>query len=119
MRTSMVARTSACALGLLLAWGCGPHRAPQPQDRLDAGSATGVPSGAVMSVADGDALATLAAARAAEPPSAGYRIGPDDLLDVRIPDLTDAQTTLTARLAQGNGAGQAIAGAPVFQQGLR
>src|SRR5581483_8321344 len=34
-------------------------------------------------------LEALVAARAAHPAEAGYRIGPDDLLDVRIPDLLD------------------------------
>jgi polysaccharide export outer membrane protein len=72
-----------------------------------------------MSVRDRDSLAAITAARAAEKPSDGYRIGPDDLLDVRIPDLTDPQSLVTARLGQAGSAAQAIAAAPAFQQGLR
>lgn len=116
MQNQMVARVSALALGLAFAWGCSAHRPSHSEGR----AGTSESAGAVMSARDRDALATLTAARAAEKPTDGYRIGPDDLLDVRIPDLTDPQSMVSARLGQaGGGTGQAIAAAPAFQQGLR
>ncbi len=72
-----------------------------------------------MSTRDRDTLATLTTARAAEKAIDGYRIGADDLLDIRIPDLTDPQALVGTRLGQATGAGQTVAPAPAFQQGLR
>src|SRR5436305_1371612 len=46
--------------------------------------------GDVMSSRDRAGLASLAQTRATLPAADGYRVGPDDLLDVRIPDLLDA-----------------------------
>lgn len=106
-----MARVGAAALGLLLVvGGCGPHRAVGP---------THGAVGTVMNDRDRDALAKLTAERAAEKPTDGYRIGPDDLLDVRIPDLTDPQSLVGSRFGQGQSGGQAVAAAPAFQQGLR
>jgi len=69
---------------------------------------------------DGARLEALVAARAAHPAEAGYLIGPDDLLDVRIPDLLDVPPE--PPLAAPTGAvpaGAVVAGTPVFQRGLR
>ncbi|MEO6030143.1 MAG: SLBB domain-containing protein [Candidatus Binatia bacterium] len=73
----------------------------------------------VMTSRDRDALAALTTERAAEKAADGYVIGADDLLDVRIPDLTDPQAMVGARLAPSASAGTTIASAPAFQQGLR
>ncbi len=116
MQDQITARVSALALGLCLVWGCGPHRSPQPEavSLRDAAAA-----GSLMTGGDRDALAAVATARTAEAPTDGYRIGPDDLLDVRIPDLTEPQAMVGARAGGVQAGGQAMAGAPVFQQGLR
>jgi protein involved in polysaccharide export with SLBB domain len=112
----MVAHVGAAALGLLVFSACGPHRPPHFEGQVGASET----AGAVMSSRDRDALLKLTAARTAEKPTDGYRIGPDDLLDVRIPDLTDPQSMVSARLGQTGATGaQAIAAAPAFQQGLR
>src|SRR6185436_1289234 len=66
----------------------------------------------LMSSADRARLEAIATERAADPPE-GYRIGPDDLLDVRIPDLLSADAATQARQVD------TLAAAPVFQQGLR
>ncbi|MBY0279859.1 polysaccharide export protein, partial [Candidatus Binatia bacterium] len=72
------------------------------------------------SAADRARLAALCAQRSAAADEIdGYRLGPDDLLEVRIPDLLEAQAPLQAS-AQGGSTGRpAIGGAPSFQQGLR
>jgi protein involved in polysaccharide export with SLBB domain len=101
----------ALALGLCLVAGCGLHRGPQPDGKAGMTPA----AGSVMSTSDREALMTVATSRAAEAPTDGYRIGPDDLLDVRIPDLTEPQAMVGARPTSG----QPVAGAPTFQQGLR
>jgi polysaccharide export outer membrane protein len=91
--------------------GCAGGRAPAP--RADGGT------GQVASVAaarDRERMTGLAAARARQPASGGYRIGPDDLLDVRIPDLLDTPAVEPAR---GDGGLAAVAGAPTFAQGVR
>jgi polysaccharide export outer membrane protein len=83
-------------------------------------SATGKPGervvGELITARDRARLTEVATARASSSPDNGYRIGPDDLLDVRIPDLLDAQSA-GARVTQGEP--QAVAQAPLFQQGLR
>jgi polysaccharide export outer membrane protein len=50
----------------------------------------------------------------------GYRLGPDDLLDIRIPDLLQAsQGVAEPRTVPGSSDIPVVAGAPAFQQGLR
>lgn len=117
MQTKLVAHVGGASLALLMFSACGPHRAPH----FEGSNGTSEAAGAVMSTRDRDALLKITAARATEKPTDGYRIGPDDLLDVRIPDLTDPQSMVSARLGQaGGGTGQQpIGGAPAFQQGLR
>lgn len=115
MQTKLVAHVGGALLALLTASACGPHRPPH----FEGSNGTSEAAGAVMSTRDRDALLKITAARAAEKPTDGYRIGPDDLLDVRIPDLTDPQAMVSARLGQTGTGQQPIGGAPAFQQGLR
>jgi polysaccharide export outer membrane protein len=117
VRTPATSRTRALALAAALVAGCSATSVRRDLDlaapRSDAASA-----GDLMSPRDHDALAELAAARSQEGRD-GYRIGPDDLLDVRIPKLLSSQPTDTTH-AQNNGASvPAVAEAPVFQEGLR
>src|SRR5439155_12355076 len=54
------------------------------------------------------------------PDDGGYRIGPDDLLDIRIPDLLEAQPQAASpHGAQGGAEVPTVSGAPTFQQGMR
>jgi polysaccharide biosynthesis/export protein len=100
--------------------GCGAPRPTAPQGAALPGSASaGV--GDVMSSRDRAGLESLALQRAKLPANDGYRVGPDDLLDVRIPDLLDA-TALPAAARGGTGAASGpapVAAAPIFQDGLR
>jgi len=68
----------------------------------------------VMSSRDRTRLEALAAERGIEPSDDGYRIGPDDLLEIRIPDVLDVQGPLP-----GPGLGAAgpapVAAAPAVQ----
>ncbi|HYV57451.1 MAG TPA: polysaccharide biosynthesis/export family protein [Candidatus Nitrosopolaris sp.] len=78
----------------------------------------------LMSARDHERLAGIVAERAATPTDGGYRIGPDDLLEIRIPDLLDAGGRLQqARLVaatQGVGAAlPTVAEAPLFEEGVR
>src|SRR6185436_6852536 len=74
----------------------------------------------LMTTADVEALRKVTAARAVAPAVEGYRIGPDDLLDIRIPDLIDAQAPMGGRASGSSvGAAQVVGGAPAYQQGLR
>lgn len=75
-------------------------------------------AGDLTSAQDRGALATLAAARTGKGRD-GYRIGPDDLLDIRIPRLLGAQQAQAAHAADTNAALPSVAAAPVFQQGVR
>nr|AIT69725.1 capsular polysaccharide export protein [uncultured bacterium] len=97
--------------------GCGAVRTPGVDRATTAPPHAAASSGDVMSEGDRAQLAALASARARTPLAEGYLIGTDDLLDVRIPDLLDTQAPSVARPA---GASLTpVAGAPVFQQGLR
>ena len=89
--------------------------------RVDGGPpAREVASDGIMSADDARALATLAHARSGMTAGDEYRIGPDDLLDIRIPDLLDPQASAAgARVGTSGAAAAPIAAAPVFQQGAR
>lgn len=108
-------------VGLSLATGCGLPRSVE----TDLGVATSregvAPVGQLMSQHDRDGLAKVAGARAGGSIQDGYRVGPDDLLDIRIPRLMDAQAPIAgARVVPAAGAARpAVAEAPVFQQGMR
>jgi polysaccharide export outer membrane protein len=74
----------------------------------------------VMSASDRARLEAVAAERARTPEVGGYRIGPDDLLDIRIPELVAARDwTPPASARQGSSWPTPVAETPVFQQGLR
>lgn len=82
-------------------------------------SAPAAGAGDLMSAADREQLAALTVARASGGPGAGYRIGPDDLLDVRIPDLVDAAPPAGQRATANGAALPTVAEAPVGQTGVR
>jgi polysaccharide export outer membrane protein len=119
----------AAATAVALA-GCAPTRArlTTPVEtsaptaaRVDGGTPSPeVASDGIMSTDDARALATLAKARSRMTAGDEYRIGPDDLLDIRIPDLLDPQASAAGARAGTSGAAAApVAAAPVFQQGAR
>src|SRR5436309_250415 len=70
--------------------GCAPGAKPAA-NAARAQAAPAVSTGDLMSSQDRTRLEALAAARANGPSDDGYRIGPDDLLDIRIPDVLDGQ----------------------------
>jgi protein involved in polysaccharide export with SLBB domain len=111
-----LARLSALALPMILVAGCSSTSVRtdldlgRPHD--DAGSI-----GDLMSTQDHRALTTLASTRAQQGRD-GYRIGADDLLDIRIPKLLTVQSD-TTRAANSGAAIPSVAEAPVFQQGVR
>jgi protein involved in polysaccharide export with SLBB domain len=95
-----------------LAVGCARSRTV-PQSSAPAAS-TGL-----TDESDRTRLAALVAERSQRRPSGGYHIGPDDLLEIRIPDLIDVApaTPLSARTPEGGV--PAVTGAPTFAQGVR
>jgi polysaccharide biosynthesis/export protein len=102
--------TAACAAGPTQPGGA-PNRAAQ--------QAAGTPDG-VMDVRDRARLDALVAARTRERESEGYRIGPDDLLDVRIPDLIDAAPAPIAAARTGEATtGGSATGAAAYGQTVR
>jgi len=79
-------------------------------------------AGGVASTTDRDRLAALAAERRRENGGAGgYRIGPDDLLDIQVPDLIDSTSAPTAGTSArpGDAGPTPMSGAPTFAQGER
>ena len=113
------AATSVAAVLLLVPFGgCAP-RAKPAANAARAQAAPAVSAGDLMSSQDRTRLEALAAARANGPSDDGYRIGPDDLLDIRIPDVLDGQGAgLLSRPALGTPGPAAVAAAPAAQ-GLR
>jgi polysaccharide export outer membrane protein len=109
---------AAVTLGAALAAGCSVTSVRTNPD--PAQPHTGTASiGDLMSEHDREALAALEATRAREGVD-GYRIGPDDLLEVRIPKLLTSQLDNTTTHADNSGATvPSVAEAPVFQEGLR
>jgi protein involved in polysaccharide export with SLBB domain len=102
---------------VLLAAGCSATRMRADLDlhQPHPGSA---PIGDLMGERDRSALAALGSARSTQGRD-GYRIGADDLLDIRIPKLLSAQAG-GATAAPATGATlPSLAAAPVFQQGVR
>lgn len=107
----------ALVLAVVLAGGCSTRSV---RTDLDLHNPPETPSGAVgslMSERDRSALARLAATRT-DSGSGGYRIGPDDLLEIRIPKLLTTQSDVT-RTATAGASLPSVAAAPVFQQGVR
>ena len=103
-------RQCTLALCLALATACSPRH----NGAVVATQATG----ALMTSADRARLEAVARARGG-PGDGGYRIGPDDLLDIRIPDLLDS-TGLPPRGPDADGQFVTVLRqSPVFQQGAR
>jgi polysaccharide export outer membrane protein len=105
------------ALAFSLVLGCSTRHSVS----RDPGQAQPSPPSAadLISSRDSARLAAIAATRAAAPMDGGYRIGADDLLDIRIPDLIEAQSVTTSRLGPGGTDLPVVSGAPTFQQGMR
>jgi polysaccharide export outer membrane protein len=99
---------AAALLGCLLLAGCGAARGPAPAAAPERAGLTGP--------ADRERLATLASARARLGRDEGYRIGADDLLVIRIPDLLD---TADSGLRSWRSPGASVEGSPLFDQGVR
>ncbi len=96
--------------------GCGAHRPTAPHGNASP------QLGDVMSTQDRAGLEALARARGPVPVVDGYRVGPDDLLDVRIPDLLEAAplTTAMRNAASASTTGpSAVAATPAYQDGVR
>jgi polysaccharide export outer membrane protein len=90
--------------------GCGMRSGAPPAPTPTAGSG----DERLVSAADRARLAALMTARHDTSADVGYRIGADDLLDVRIPDLLPPASS-----TGGMRAGAVVAETPIFQQGLR
>lgn len=126
------AHTGLFCVVVLVAGGCSVHRrdavptasagvaaAPGGAAAVD-GTAT-ADAGGLLSAADRARLGALCATRAADATvTDGYRLGSDDLIEVRIPDLLEAQAPVQiAAGGVGTMGRPTVAGAPSFQQGLR
>ena len=113
---------AAFLLGLGVAAGCSTSRAVRTElGMARPGEAVGAVGG-LMSARDREQLATIAAERAEASAEDGYRIGPDDLLDIRIPDLLEAggaQGQGQSARAQSGATLPSVAESPVFQLGAR
>lgn len=98
---------------LVVVAGCSMTRAPSPGD-------TRVVS--LMSEADKVRLSALTAQRIAQQsdPDQGYRIGPDDLLEIAIPDLGGTARVQAPQVIAPPGPGlPTVDAAPIFRQGVR
>src|SRR6266516_4957182 len=117
-RLRRVASMFAAVLLLAPFGGCAPGAKPAA-NAARAQAAPAVPAGDLMSSQDRTRLEALATARAKGASDEGYRIGPDDLLDIRVPDVLDGQGAgPVARQAPGTPGPATVAAAPA-SQGLR
>ena len=110
-------KTQEIAVGMALVAlvaGCAPARTT-PRTR----PANGAGEGGLVSERDQGRLAKLGAERAGSAAPVGYRIGPDDLLDVRIPDLVEQAGVVPVGTQTPGGAVLPVAQNPIFQQGVR
>jgi polysaccharide biosynthesis/export protein len=96
-----------------LAVGCATGRAI---DRLPSGQ--DAPAGALMTAGDHQRLEAIAQARG-QRVDGGYRIGPDDLLDIRIPDLLESPAVPPRAPDRDAGLVGVLGQSPIFQQGVR
>src|SRR5439155_1695970 len=107
------------AVLLLAPFGSGCAPGAKPAANAARAQASPVSPGDLMSSQDRIRLQARATARAKGASDEGYRIGPDDLLDIRIPDVLDGQGAgLLNRPAPGTPGSVAVAAAPAAQ-GLR
>jgi polysaccharide biosynthesis/export protein len=106
-------------LALGLAGGCSVRQGENKHVSPPNGSAD-VATVDLTSAKDRARLDAVVAARAKSPVADGYRLGPDDLLDIRIPDLLQASAIgAEPRTAPGSIDVPVVGGAPAFQQGFR
>jgi polysaccharide export outer membrane protein len=118
LRSRRAGTSFAALLVLAPLAGCAPGAKPAA-NAARAQATPAVSAGDLMSSQDRARLEALAAARANGASDEGYRIGPDDLLDIRIPDVLDGQGAgLLNRPAPGAPGPVAVAAAPAAQ-GLR
>jgi len=68
---------------------------------------------------DRSRLDALVATRTSDRAGGGYRIGADDLLEIRIPDLVDAPAALPSTTRSPDGTITPVTGTPSFAQGVR
>jgi polysaccharide export outer membrane protein len=109
----VIMRRTVALLALLALLGCGTTRSPSPGD-------TTVIS--LMSASDRARLAALSQRRIAErtDPDQGYRIGPDDLLEITIPDLVDASPYhRTVPSGTSSPGVPGVEAGPAYRQGVR
>jgi polysaccharide export outer membrane protein len=105
-------------LALGLAGGCSVRHGEQTHASRPAAAEPA--TGDLTTAKDRARLDLILAARAHDPVDDGYRLGPDDLLDIRIPDLLEASAAAAApRSAPGGTEIPTVSGAPSFQQGIR
>ena len=130
-RPRALARTGILCV-VVLAGGCSMHRhdatpaASSGPAAVPGGIAAGPAGsaaadiGALLSEADRARLAEVCARRSTvTPASGGYHLGPDDQVEVRIPDLLEAQAPAQPSSGSGTMGRPTVGGAPAFQQGLR
>src|SRR6267143_3503904 len=95
MGAGRACRGLGAALLVPLALACAESCAVRHGERAnssDVQARSPVAVGELISARDRARLEAIAEARARMPIDGGYRIGPDDLLDIRIPDLLDASS---------------------------
>ena len=106
-------RCGIAVASLVVAAGCSLTRAPSPGDTRVA---------SLTSERDRARLAALTAQRIAQQsdPDQGYRIGPDDLLEIAIPDLGGTTPVQAPQVVAPPGPSvPTVEAAPIFRQGLR
>ncbi len=114
-RRNAATAAAAFVIIILFANGCASQPAGSGPASLSAS-----PTASVMTDRDRARLEAVATARAGSASDSGYRIGPDDLLEIRVPDLLDVSAASQLASATQSGALlPVVAPAPVFQQGLR
>ena len=107
------------SLALGLAGGCSVKHGEKNRVSRET-VATEVGTVDLTSAKDRARLDALVVTRGKQPLDDGYRLGPDDLLDIRIPDLIQASAAVAEpRTVPGSSDIPVVAGAPAFQQGLR
>lgn len=105
------------ALTLVLVAGCSATRSTPGETGAEARALAPGSSGDLLSARDRARLEAITTERSNAGASDGYRIGPDDLLEVRIPDLLEVTSGFGDR--RDGGVIPVVAQAPVFSQGVR
>jgi len=118
MKSRILLAAVAVALSALSA--CGPRRVPATNTTATNNTMTPAAAGGVGDDSNQASIQALIAERSRGVDSGGYRIGPDDLLEIRIPDLLDAPAeAIVPRASVPAGVVPGTAGAPSFAQGMR